>query len=61
MQDLAAATDGRILSIDTIPDDLFAAGSETKSDGTPLWPYLTFVFLFLLIAEVTARKFLNVD
>jgi uncharacterized membrane protein len=59
LEDLAALTDGRVLSVDTAPDDLFAASSETKGEGILLWPYLMFVFLFLLIAEVAARKFLN--
>ena len=60
LEDLASATGGRILSIDTIPPDLFKATNEVKGSGTPLWPYLMLVFLFLVIAEVTARKLLNV-
>jgi uncharacterized membrane protein len=60
LQDLAAETDGRVLSLDTIPADLFSANSDTKGTGTPLWPYLVFVFLFFLIVEVVARKLLNV-
>ena len=59
LEDLASATGGRILSIDSIPDDLFKATNAVKGSGTPLWPYLMFLFLFLLIAEVTARKLLN--
>jgi hypothetical protein len=56
---LASATNGRILSIDNIPADLFAASSETRGTGIPLWPYLIFVFLFFLILEVAARKLLS--
>lgn len=60
LENLASATNGRMLSIDSIPPDLFTATDEVKGSGTPLWPYLMFVFLFLLIAEITARKLLNV-
>jgi len=58
LEDLAAMTDGRVLSVDTVPADLFTASSETKGAGTPLWPYLVFVLLFFLIADVAARKLL---
>jgi hypothetical protein len=58
LQDLADVTDGTVLSVDTVPADLFAASSETKGAGTALWPYLVFVFLFFLIADVAARKLL---
>jgi hypothetical protein len=61
LEDLASATGGRILSIDSIPADLFTATNAVKGSGTPLWPYLKFLFLVLLIAEVAARKLLNVN
>ena len=60
LEDLASATGGRILSIDSVPADLFKATNAVKGSGTALWPYLMFVFLFLLIAEVATRKLLNV-
>ena len=61
LEDLATVTGGGVLSVDAAPDDLFAASSETRGAGNPLWPYLMFVFLFLLIAEIAVRKFLNLD
>ena len=61
LEDLASATGGRILSIDSIPDDLFSATNAVKGSGVPLWPYFMFLFFFLLIAEVAARKLLNVN
>jgi uncharacterized membrane protein len=60
LEDLASATTGRILSIDTIPADLFTTNSEVKGSGTSLWPYLVIAFLFFLIADVAARKLLNI-
>ena len=56
LQDLAAATKGRLLTIDNIPADLFNNNSDSKHSKTPLWPYLVIVFLLLLIADVIARK-----
>jgi hypothetical protein len=59
MEDLASTTNGRVLSIDRIPTDLYKATSGSKQSGTPLWPYLIIVFLLLLIVDVAARKLLN--
>jgi uncharacterized membrane protein/Mg-chelatase subunit ChlD len=58
LQDLAAATKGRLLAIDHIPADLFHNNSASKQSKTPVWPYLVAVFLLLLIADVAARKLL---
>jgi len=59
LQDLAATTNGRLLSIDNIPTDLFTATSAANDSGTPLWPYLAGLFLLLLILDVALRKILN--
>jgi len=59
MEDLATATNGRVLSIDRIPTDLYKATSDLKRSGTPLWPYFILVFLLLLIIDVAARKLFN--
>jgi hypothetical protein len=56
MKDLALATNGSVLSIDRIPNDLYKATSNSRRSGTPLWPYLVLVFLLLLIIDVVARK-----
>jgi uncharacterized membrane protein len=61
LEDLASTTNGRVLSIDDIPTDLFTATSDSKEFGTGLWPYFILVFLFLLIADVVARKLLNLS
>jgi len=59
MEDLASATNGRVLSIDHIPTDLYEATSDSKRSGTLLWPYLVLVSLLLLIIDVAARKLFN--
>jgi uncharacterized protein YegL len=56
LKDLAATTNGELLSIDNIPADLFKNRSGSKQSATPVWPYLVMIFLLLLIADVTARK-----
>ena len=59
LADLAAAANGRVLSIDNIPADLFKDASDSRESQTPLWPYFILAFLLLLIADVAARKLLN--
>ncbi len=59
MEDLASATNGRVLSIDHIPADLYEATSDSKRSGTPLWPYFIIIFLLLLLVDVAARKLFN--
>ena len=61
MEDLAATTNGRVLSIDHIPTDLYDARSDLKGSGTPLWPYFVLLFLLLLIVDVAVRKLFNSD
>jgi hypothetical protein len=56
---LASITKGRVLKPEDNPDDLFTANSHTKEYGRRLWPYLTLVSLFLLIADVVVRKFVS--
>ena len=59
LEDIASTTKGRVLSIDNIPPDLFKDTSDSKQSETPIWPYLMMIFLLLLVADVTARKLLN--
>jgi len=59
LEDLASTTKGRVLSIDTIPVDLFKDKLDSKQAETPIWPYLILIFLLLLMADVAARKLLN--
>jgi hypothetical protein len=59
LEDLAATTKGRVLSIDNIPSDLFKNTSDTKQSEIPIWPYFIMIFLLLLVADVAARKLLN--
>ncbi len=61
LADLAAATNGRVLSIDNVPADLFKDVSDSRESKTPLWPYFILAFLLLLIADVAARKLLNLS
>ncbi|MEJ2170779.1 MAG: VWA domain-containing protein, partial [Desulfobacterales bacterium] len=39
LADLAAATNGRVLSIDNVPADLFKDASDSRESQTPLWPF----------------------
>ena len=59
LQDLATTTNGRVLSIDNPPADLFTASSDSKKSGIPLWPYFVLAFLLFLIIDVAARKLFN--
>jgi uncharacterized membrane protein len=57
--DLALKTNGRLLSIDNIPTDLFVGHSDSKDKGIPLWPFFALAFLLLLIVDVGLRKLLD--
>ena len=59
LEDLASTTKGRVLSIDTIPVDLFKDNFDSKQAETSIWPYLIAIFLLLLIADVVARKLIS--
>ena len=59
LEDLASTTKGRVLSIDTIPADLFNDNFDSKQAETPIWPYLIAIFLLLLLADVVARKLIS--
>jgi len=59
LQHIAEVTQGEMLQPDDIPDDLFAVTSEIKDYGILLWPYCAGTFLFLLLANVAVRKFVN--
>ena len=56
---LAALTNGKVLSLKNVPDDLFSSSSETRTREKPLWPYLAFAFLIVLLADVTVRKLID--
>jgi len=58
---LASTTKGRLIRSKNIPDDLFKVKSGSKEYGISLWPYFTMAFLLLLIADVAARKLLNLS
>jgi hypothetical protein len=59
LEDLAAATNGRVLSLDRVPADLFNNASGYKELKTSLWPYFILAFLLLLIADVATRKLID--
>jgi hypothetical protein len=59
--DLASKTNGRLLSIDNIPTDLFVGSSGSKETGTPLWPFFALAFLMLLVVDVATRKLLDLS
>jgi uncharacterized membrane protein len=59
LEDLAANTKGRLLSIDHLPVDLFKNNSDSKHNRTSVWPYLIMIFLLLLLVDVAVRKVLT--
>ena len=61
LKDLASKTNGRLLSIDHVPTDLFIGNSASKESGTPLWPFFALTFLLLLVVDVVTRKLLNLS
>ncbi|MCP4350397.1 MAG: VWA domain-containing protein [Desulfobacterales bacterium] len=54
---LASITKGQFLSPDYRAENLFIAGQDARQSGTRLWPYLSFVFLCLFIADIALRQF----
>jgi hypothetical protein len=61
LENLAATTQGRVLSLDHIPAGLFSDHSDSNKSATPIWSYLVMIFLLLLIADVAARKFFDLS
>lgn len=59
LENLASKTNGRLLTIDNIPADLFVGNSDSKDSGTPLWPFFALAFLLLLVVDVATRKLLD--
>jgi uncharacterized membrane protein len=61
LKDLASKTNGRLLSIDHVPSDLFVGKSASKESGSPLWPFFALAFLLLLVVDVAGRKLLDLS
>jgi uncharacterized membrane protein len=61
LEALASKTNGRLLSMDNVPTDLFVGSSDSKETGTPLWPYFALAFLLLLVVDVATRKMLDLS
>ena len=61
LEDLASKTNGKLLSMNHIPTDLFTGSSGSKEAGTPLWPYFALAFLLLLVVDVAMRKLLDLS
>ena len=59
LERLASLTNGKVLTFDNIPGDLFRVQSDLKEYGKSLWPYFALAFLLLLLVDVAARKLLN--
>jgi hypothetical protein len=59
LEQLAALTNGRLLSLDAVPEDLFTTQGEITRAGQPLWPLAVMAFLLLLLGDVALRKFLK--
>jgi uncharacterized membrane protein len=61
LEELASKTNGRLLSIDNAPTDLFTGDTGSKGSGTPLWPFFVLAFLLLLVVDVVTRKLLDLS
>jgi len=61
LEDLASKTNGRLLSIDNVPTDLFVGNTGSQDSGIPLWPYFALAFLLLLVVDVVTRKLLDLS
>jgi hypothetical protein len=59
LKGLASKTNGKLLSIDNVPTDLFTGDTDSKDSGTPLWPFFVLAFLLLLVIDVVTRKLLD--
>lgn len=59
LEQLAALTNGKVLTLEDIPDDVFTVQSGVKEYGTSLWKYFALAFLFLLLVDVAVRKILS--
>ena len=60
LEELAILTHGNVLSLeDGSHEELFAAENIVSKAGTSLWPYLTIIFLSLLLVDVAVRKLLR--
>ena len=61
LEELASKTNGRPLSMDNVPTDLFTGDTGSKDSGTPLWPFFVLAFLLLLVVDVVTRKLLDLS
>jgi Mg-chelatase subunit ChlD/uncharacterized membrane protein len=61
LAELAATTNGRVLSIHHAPPDLFADTSDSKESEIPVRHLFLMLFLLLLISDVAARKLLTLN
>lgn len=59
LEKIATITHGRMLSLDSVPTDLFTVKSDTVEYGASLWHYATLLFLLLLIVDIAVRKLLK--
>ncbi len=53
---LASITEGQFLSPDNRAENLFIAGPDARQTGTRVWPYFSFIFLCLFIADIALRQ-----
>ncbi len=56
LQQLADITHGQVLNVDDTRTNIFTAAADVKNNGKALWPYLSGLFLVLLLIDVTVRK-----
>jgi uncharacterized membrane protein/uncharacterized protein YegL len=59
LEQLASITNGKVLTVEDIPNDVFTVQSGVKEYGTSLWKHFALAFLFLLLVDVAVRKILT--
>jgi hypothetical protein len=59
LEQLASITNGKLLTVADVPNDVFTVQSGVKEYGTSLWKHFVLAFLFLLLVDVAVRKILT--
>ncbi|MBW1961263.1 MAG: VWA domain-containing protein [Deltaproteobacteria bacterium] len=60
LEQLASISGGRVLSLENIPNTLFDAPQGTRKEAASMWHVIAMLFLFFLIVDVAARKFISI-
>jgi uncharacterized membrane protein/Mg-chelatase subunit ChlD len=59
LERLASITNGKVLTVENTPNDLFTVQSGVKDYGKSLWSHFALACLLLLIVDIAVRKILT--